>query len=173
MRKAFYESFARFGILSAIHSRTGPTFLDVFFEDAAKLGYIQLPVPDPMRINDEPGSGLADAEARRLGAKNGHGKFARLGLENVPERLAGGRVTTIRPHAKEEMPGRGGDFRERHFRIGRVGTRFVHVHGGPLRHPGASQWLAADFIAGRSIENRRNHLARGYVRDAQHLQLLA
>ena len=65
----------------------------MFFEDAAKLGYIQLPVPDPVRINDEPGSGLADAEARRLGAKNGHGKFARLELENVPERLAGGRVT--------------------------------------------------------------------------------
>jgi hypothetical protein len=101
--------------------------LDMFSEDAPKPLSIKLAVPDSVRIDDQPRSGLANAQAGRLRAKHRHGKCARFFLQHLPQGIAFCWIAAVGSHAQKEVSFRVHDFLEWDFRLGREAVRLAHL----------------------------------------------
>ena len=155
-------------MFAAIHSRHRPASFDVFLKNAPKLVCIELPVPDSVWINDQPGPALANAQAGRFRAKHWHGKPARLRLEQVPHRATFRRIAAVRSGAQEEVPRCSRDFFPRTFRVGREAIRLVHreADGDPS---GAREEfnLRGPVERCHLLEHRGDRFARAGIRYAE------
>ena len=71
----------------------------------------EIPIPDPFRIYDEPGSAYADPEASRLRPHRAEARLPNPPFHVIPESLALSCPATVRPDAEEEVPLRSRDRR--------------------------------------------------------------